>query len=157
MVLAVSFLPRLFGMLGLLEAKRFKNRSAAERAVHLLEFMVNERHAAPEFQLVLNKILCGLDVPVPIADGFDPTEQEIEAVHRMLEGMIGHWKIIGNTSVAGLRSSFLQRQGYLTFENDAWHLQVEGRSFDMLLDQLPWTIAVIKHPWMTRVLHVNWR
>jgi hypothetical protein len=157
MVLAAPFLPRLFGMLGLLEEKRFKGRLTAERAVHLLEFMVNERHAAPEFQLVLNKILCGLDGPVPIADGFDPTEQEIEAVHRMLEGMIGHWKIVGNTSVAGLRSSFLQRQGYLTFENDDWHLQVEGRSFDMLLDQLPWSIAVIKHSWMTRVLHVNWR
>jgi hypothetical protein len=157
MVLAVPFLPRLFSMLGLLEEKRLKNHSTAERAVHLLEFMVNERQAAPEFQLVLNKILCGLDGPAPIADGFDPTEQEIEAVHSMLEGMIDHWKIIGNTSVAGLRSSFLQRQGYLTLEHDAWHMQVEGRSFDMLLDQLPWSIAVIKHPWMTRVLHVNWR
>ena len=144
-------------MLDLLEEKRFKNRTTAERAVHLLEFTVNERHAAPEFQLMLNKIMCGLDGPVPIAGGIDPTEQEIEAVHRMLEGMIDHWKIIGNTSVAGFRSSFLQRQGYLTLEHDAWHLQVEGRSFDMLLDQLPWSIAVIKYPWMTRVLHVKWR
>jgi hypothetical protein len=75
----------------------------------------------------------------------------------MLEGMIGHWKIIGNTSVAGLRSAFLQRQGYLTLTREAWHLQVEGRSYDMLLDRLPWSISVIKHPWMTRVVHVNWR
>jgi hypothetical protein len=157
MVLAGPFLPRLFGLLDWLEEKKFKSRSAAERAVHLLEFMVSKRQAAPEFELVLNKILCGLSSPRPLAGGFDPTDREIDAVQRMLEGMIGHWKIIGNTSVAGLRNSFLQRQGYLTLTQEAWHLQVEGRSYDMLLDRLPWSISVIKHPWMTRVVHVNWR
>jgi len=34
---------------------------------------------------------------------------------------------------------------------------VEPRSFDMLLDRLPWSIATLRLPWMDRVLHVDWR
>ena len=63
----------------------------------------------------------------------------------------------GNTSVAGFRESFLQREGRLHLQNDAWQLLVEPRSFDMLLDQIPWSFATIKHPWMERVVYVEWR
>jgi hypothetical protein len=34
---------------------------------------------------------------------------------------------------------------------------VETRAFDMLLDGLPWAFSVIRHPWMTRTLYVEWR
>ena len=42
-------------------------------------------------------------------------------------------------------------------KGDAWHLLVEPRAFDMLLDQLPWSFSMIKHPWMDRVVYVDWR
>ena len=71
--------------------------------------------------------------------------------------MIANWKVLGNTSVAGLRESFLQRGGSLKRHDEAWRLQVEPRAFDMLLDQLPWGYSTIKHPWMERVIHVDWR
>jgi hypothetical protein len=71
--------------------------------------------------------------------------------------MIQHWKILGSTSVAGLRETFLQREGQLTRRDDHWQLLVEPRPFDMLLDQLPWGYSTVKFPWMQQVMHVDWR
>jgi hypothetical protein len=71
--------------------------------------------------------------------------------------MIENWKTIGQTSVQGFRESFLQRRGSLALKDDAWHLKVEQRTFDMLLDSIPWGFATIKHRWMERVVYVKWR
>jgi hypothetical protein len=70
--------------------------------------------------------------------------------------MISHWSAIGNTSVQGLRQTFLQREGYLSRKEDGWHLQVPKRTFDMLLDKLPWSISTIRLPWMETILWVEW-
>ncbi len=156
-VLAAPYLPRLFAILGLVEGPAFHDQQAAERAVHLLQFMVNESTTSPEYQLVLNKLLCGVRTGVPIVREIVITEQEKDTIESLIRGMIQHWKIIGNTSVAGLREAFLQREGRLQLRDNAWHLLVEPRAFDMLLDQLPWSIATIKLPWMEHVLYVEWR
>jgi hypothetical protein len=71
--------------------------------------------------------------------------------------MIQNWKTIGNTSIAGFRESFLQREGRLQLIDNAWHLIVVPKAFDMLLDQIPWSFSTIKHPWMERVVYVEWR
>jgi hypothetical protein len=42
-------------------------------------------------------------------------------------------------------------------QDEAWRLQVAQGPFDMLIDQLPWGYATIRHPWMKQVLHVEWR
>ncbi len=157
LVLAAPYLPRLFALLELTEESAFKNRKAAERAVHLLQFMVNESIDSPEYQLVLNKILCGVGTGIPITREIEISNREKETIEGLIRGMIQNWKIIGNTSVQGLRESFLQREGRLGLKDDAWHLLVEQRAFDMLLDQIPWSFSIIKHPWMERVVHVTWR
>jgi hypothetical protein len=157
LVLASAYLPRLFDMLGLVEKKRFINRDATERAIHLLEVLANNRTAAPEFQLALNKVLCGVAGAAPIAGGIEITPAEQEAVDGLIRSMIAHWKALGNTSPEGLRTAFLQREGFLALKGDAWHLQVQGRSYDMLLDRLPWPYTPVKYPWMARPIHVEWR
>jgi hypothetical protein len=35
-------------------------------------------------------------------------------------------------------------------------LQVERRGFDILLDQLPWNMGIIKTQWMDEPLSVDW-
>ena len=156
-VIASPYLPRLFTMLNLTEASAFKDREAAERAIHLLQFMVNESTNSPEYQLVLNKILCGVETGIPIARDITVSNQEKETIEGLIKGMIQHWKIIGNTSIAGFRESFLQREGKLSLKEDVWHLLVEPRPFDLLLDQIPWSFSTIRFPWMERVLYVEWR
>jgi hypothetical protein len=156
-VIVGPYLPRLFSMLGLTNKESFTTLSCAYRAVHLIQYIVTRSTVTPEPMLVLNKILCGLPVSAPIPLEIDLRAQEQAAIEDMLTAIIAHWKAIGRTSVAGLRESFLQREGRLVFSDDAWRLRVESKSFDMLLDRLPWGYATVKYPWMKRVLHVEWR
>ena len=157
MVIAAPYLPRLFELLGLTEQSRFTSREAAERGVHLLQYMVDERTSTPEYRLVLNKLLCGVKPGIPIVREIVITDKETEAITNMITAMIQNWKILGNTSVAGFRESFLRREARLMRKNDAWHLQVEEQAFDMLLDQIPWSFSTIKYSWMDRVIFVKWR
>ncbi|MBL8499689.1 MAG: hypothetical protein JNL77_03735, partial [Nitrosomonas sp.] len=157
-VLAAPYLPRLFSMLKLVEEGAFVDRQAAERAVHLLQFMVNEQTQSPEFQLILNKILCGVSTGIPICREIDISAQEQETIEGLIRGMIQNWTTIGNTSISGLRETFLRRKGKLQLKEDGmWYLTVEPGVFDMLLDSLPWSFSVIKHSWMERAVHVAWR
>jgi hypothetical protein len=156
-VLAAPYLPRLWSMLDLTEKGVFKGLLEAERAVHLLQFIANESASSPEYQLVLNKILCGVPAAVSIVRGIDILEKEIEVIEQLLGAMIQHWKIIGNTSITGLRESFMQRPGWLSMKDDAWHLRIQEQAFDMLLDQLPWSFSIIRYPWMEKPVHVKWR
>ena len=157
LVLAAPYLPRLWKMLCLTEGTRFVDRPSAERAVHLLQFMVDTRSRTPEYELVLNKILCGIEISEPICGGIDITDGEQEAVEGLIKGMIVNWKTIGSTSVAGFRASFLQRRGRLVLKENGWHLKVAPKAFDMLLDRIPWSFSTIKHAWMEKVVFVSWR
>jgi hypothetical protein len=157
LVLAVPYIPRLFEMLGLVSDSSFTNPSAAERAVHLLQFMVSGCERCSESQLVFNKILCGLLIDTPIEREVDLTVRERIAVEGLLQAMIRNWAVIGSTSVQGLRESFLQREGKLTHKAHDWHLQVASKPFDMLLNRLPWGFSTVKYAWMRAVVHVNWR
>ena len=156
--LVAPYLPRLFTLLKLVEDGAFVDRRAAERAVHLLQFIVNEQTHSPEYQLILNKILCGISTGIPICREVDISENEKKIIEGLMHGMIQNWKTIGNTSISGLRETFLQRKGKLQLKEDGmWYLTVEPGVFDMLLDSLPWSFSVIKHAWMERAVHVSWR
>ena len=82
---------------------------------------------------------------------------ELEEAAALLEAVIQHWEALRNTSADGLRGTFLVRPGKVTLREDGdWWLQVESKSYDILLDQLPWGIGMIKLPWMQRMLRVEW-
>lgn len=156
-VLLAPYLPRLFVMLGLADDKAFVDTEAAEQAVAVTHYAVTGLEHAPETVLPLDKLLCGLPLHAPVLRERLLAAREREAVEGMLDAVIGHWKALGRTSVAGLRQTFLQREGRLEHRQDAWHLQVPSQTFDMLIDRLPWGFATIRYPWMPEVLHVQWR
>ncbi|WP_240337174.1 contractile injection system tape measure protein [Rufibacter psychrotolerans] len=126
-------------------------------AVHWLQFLVTGQTRTPEPELLLNKLLCGipLDTPVPAEVDLPPIcEKEAQNV---LEAVIRYWVVLKNTSPAGLREGFLQRSGRLSRKPDGdWLLQVEQKSYDMLLGSLPWSYSLIKLPWMPQALWVDW-
>jgi hypothetical protein len=107
--------------------------------------------------LTLNKLLCGVAPDTPVIGEVEITAEERLAIDGLLEAMIQHWKAIGKTSVAGLRESFLQREGRLSHDDNGWRLRVQPRAFDMLLDRVPWGFATTKFAWMEEVIHVEWR
>lgn len=157
LVLTSPYLPRLFDLLGLRDKGSFRNTRSQERAVQLLQYLVDESNDAPDYSLVLNKVLCGLDVKHPVQATIELKDSEKEAMEGLLKGMIEHWKVLKSTSVSGLREAFLQRDGMLRHDQDGWRLSVEPKAYDMLLDQIPWSYSIIRHPWMEEVVHVDWR
>ncbi len=157
LVLAAVYLPHLWSRLGLADAQAFVNDDAAERAAHLLHWLACGHTEAPEQVLVLNKLLCGIELVTPLRAGFEPTNDEREVLDSLLAAMIGQWRSLGGTTSNGLRESFLQRPGALTHDDNGWQLLVKPRSYDMLLDRLPWDFRTVGQPWMKEVLYVQWR
>lgn len=160
LVLLAAYAQRLFGTLGLLNGNVFVDAAAQQRAVHSLAYLVSGDCAGDETAWVLNKLLCGLAIadPVPTCADFDAGTRDL--LDSLLRAVIEHWKTLGQTSIAGLRESFLQRTGRLSQRDGEhgrnWHLKVAPRAFDVLLDRLPWRYSTIKLPWMAEALYVEW-
>ncbi len=158
LVIVAPFLPRYFDVLGMSTGESFKTEAMALRAVHLIQYAVTGMSETEEYLLVFNKILCGLPVDTPVPDGIELIENEIELTHSMLSGIVDNWQVIGNTTTEGFRDTFLNRAGKLEWQEEGyWNLYVEQRSYDLLLDSLPWAIATVKLPWMEHSVHVHWR
>lgn len=153
-VLLHPFLPRLFEVLGIAAGDKLLQ---PDRALCLLHFLVTGQSAAPEYELMLPKILCGIPLETPVESSIELTDAEKEEATALLEAVIRHWEALRNTSLDGLRGTFLIRAGKVSMREDGdWLLQVEAQTYDILLDQLPWSISMIKLPWMQRMLWVEW-
>ncbi|WP_373396428.1 contractile injection system tape measure protein [Algoriphagus halophilus] len=61
-----------------------------------------------------------------------------------------------NTSVDGLRETFLQRDGKISRVENGWKLKVERKTVDIQMNKLPWGIGMIKLPWMNEMMFVDW-
>lgn len=157
LVLLGPYLQRYFDTLKLTAGREFIDSLSAERGVHMLQYMLDGSTNSPEHLLVLNKILCGVKTRVPIARSIDITEQEKTLSETLLRGVIANWPKLKNTSIKGLRESFLQREAQLQRHEDSWKLLVQTKAFDMLLDDLPWGYSTIKLPWMDMAIYVDWR
>lgn len=157
LVLLWPFFNMLFERVGYLEEKQFKNPEMAERAAHLLQFLVSGGAEFPEHLLLLNKLLCGIDPARPLARAVPLTPEERSTGEGLLGAALGRWESLKNTSIAGLRETFLQRPGKLVRGDERLTLTVETKTVDILLDRLPWSIALIKLPWMPLPLYVTWR
>lgn len=161
LVLLHPFLPRMFRQLQVLSddtngKPRIAGTDDASRAVHLLQWLVDAHCDTSEPSLALNKLLCGLELDTPVAPAIVPGEDEITLCWQLLAAVTGNWSSIGNTSAAGLRETFLQRDGRLQRRDGKWTLTVSRKTVDVLVDQIPWGFAVILHPWMSRELAVMW-
>ena len=156
LVLIAVFLPAFFKNLGLLKDNQFKNKKSAERGVHLLQFIAEEREKSPEYVLTLNKILCGLDIFYPVNKSIKLTKKEKKEANDLVGSVIKNWSALKNISVKGFRDSFLIRKGIFTIEERQYNLKVERKSYDMLLERLPWSISIIKHNWMNKPVYVEW-
>lgn len=157
LILLWPFMSFYFERLGLVSDHKFTSVTAAIRGACLLQYLVTGVETRQEHELPLNKILCQLpkNHPVHSTEAFTPEEKDLS--DELLKTAISRWEIIKNTSTEGLRNTFLKREGKLEWQDDKIILTVEPKSFDMLVDKIPWNISVIKLPWMKHTLHVKWR
>ncbi len=128
------------------------------RAAALLHFLATGSEEVYEYELGFIKLLLGLqpEMPLLVSPGLIEA-RDMEECENLLSTVLSYWKVLKSTSVSGLRSSFLQRQGLLRQVDNGWQIQIEPAPFDMLLDYLPWSISVIKLPWMKRPIYTEWR
>jgi len=154
LILLHPFLPLFFEGLNVAGQDPLKY---PEKALQLLGFLVTGNLKTPEYDLVLPKILCGIPVNKPLTEDIEISDGESAEGLALLEAVIGHWEALRDTSPDGFRGSFLYRPGKLIRSIEGgWILQVETRTWDILMDQLPWGIAMIKLPWMKEMLRVEW-
>jgi hypothetical protein len=156
MVLLWAFLKPYFTELGLVDGKAFTGKEAQHRAVHLLQYLAAGDSAYEEHDLVINKILCGVDLTEPIDMHFEITEQEKEESENLLQAVITNWKAIGKTSINSLRGTFLNKEGSLKKTDQGWQLYIERSTIDLLLDRLPWGLSMIRLPWCEEMIYVEW-
>lgn len=94
-----------------------------------------------------------LEVLQPVRELPSGVKEECEL---LLQELIHHWSILKNTSITGLRETFLQRNGKISPVDKGWLLNVEQKGVDVLLNSLPWGIGVIKLPWNATTIFVEW-
>ena len=154
LVLLHPFLPQFFKALDLAAED---NLLQPERAICLLHFMITGQTIAPEYEMILLKIFCNIPLETPVESDMALTDAEKTEAEALLEAVIQHWDALRNTSIEALRGTFLLRLGKLSLRDDGdWLLQVESKTVDILLNQLPWGISMIQLPWMQRMLWVEW-
>lgn len=156
LILLHPFLVKLFENTGYIENKEWVSNKLQQRAIALIHYAVNGEEEYPEFHLMLNKVLCGYEIPESLPVVIKLSEFEKNEADDLLSSVIGHWAALKNTSINGLRETFLLRNGKLTKDQSGWLLQVEDKTADILMNKLPWGISVIKLPWMKDMLRVEW-
>lgn len=161
LVLFQPFLPTLFERLGLLTPDeqgvlRVQGERDASRACHLLQYLCDGRLDQPEPLLLLNKLLAGLPLSQPVAREHEATADELAICDGLMQAVTENWSALRNTTPPVLRETFLVREGKLSRKGENWHLHVQRKTVDVLLNQCPWPFSMIYHPWMSHPIHVTW-
>ncbi|MBB6369159.1 contractile injection system tape measure protein [Chryseobacterium shigense] len=157
LVILHPFLKTLFEKSNLYEHDSWTTEISVQKAVLLTQYLVTGKDEIQENELLLNKILCGYDTGKVINTQLEITDEEKELCKDLLEAVLEHWSVMGKSSVAALQETFLQRNARLEeIRENSFELWVEEKGFDILLDQLPWGIGMIKTPWMGEFLLCNW-
>ena len=157
LVLLHPFLPQLFRNCGWLNKNIFLNDHAQTMAVYALFYLATGNTEAKEYELVFHKFLAGIKWETPL-EAVDPlNEAQKIACDELIRDVLKHWEPLRNTSPAGLRESYLQRNGKLESNYSGWHLSIEHKTLDILLNRLPWGISLIKLPWKADKFTVTWQ
>ncbi|MTB52951.1 contractile injection system tape measure protein [Lewinella sp. W8] len=157
LVILGPFLARYFSTLNMLDGKVFASEEQAIRGAQLLQYVATGLTESPEHLLVFNKILCGLHPSVPVPGSIDLTEKEEQVSSQLLQAVMQNWDKMKNSTVENFRGSFVLRPGMLMEREDQWSLAVESAGYDVLLKFLPWTISVVRLPWMEKFITVDWK
>lgn len=157
LVILHPFLQSLFEQLNLCKNDIWTKKMNQHKAILLTQFMITGQEKSFENELFLNKILCGFPVESVVNTQLKITKKEKEKCYSLLQAVSEYWKVMQKSSVEALQESFLQRNGKIIIQGESrFELWVEEKGFDILLEQLPWGIGMVKTPWMEEYLICNW-
>ena len=147
------------GSVKTIEKGAFANENSQHKALAVLTYAAFGNYAEPPKDAAVMNLLCNLPVtPVLYADELPKvSDSEKELVDSLLQAVVANWKAVGHMSPDGLRGTYFVRNGTVETSGMTDMLTVETKTYDILLDKLPWGYSMIKHPWMKKVLNVKWR
>lgn len=157
LVLLHPYLGHLFDRVGLFEDGDFRSLRARKEAAIYLNYILLNDEKYDEENLTLNKILCGLNIDEIIDFDIELTDVMKDTAVSMLDAFIAHWTKISNSTHDGVRGGWLWREGKLLVKEDSFELTVEQKAYDILMDQLPFSLSHITYSWMKKPLYVIWR
>lgn len=150
---------RLLSMLDYLNEARkdIKDTKSRIRAIFLLQYLTcQEEKEYRETELVFNHLLVGLPMHIPLPKRLELTAEEKQIADSLLSAVKAHWPKMNGTSVKGFLQSFVTRTGRLEEQDEKWVLTVDDRTYDILLDSVPWGFRQIRLPWMKKYIQVKW-
>lgn len=156
LILLWPFLGQFLTAMGLVVDGEFRSENDQKKATLVLQHLINPEPELDEYRLPLNKLMCGLPISEPVGKSINLSGGEADQCKNLLEATIHNWSALRGTSVEGFQSSFLLRKGVLKRHDSHWLLQVEKMPFDMLMDQLPWPISIVRLSWMNKPIYVEW-
>ncbi len=155
LVLLLPYIKPFLENLDLVIDNDFISQSARFKACNILHFLAAGIAAVDESELLLPKILCGVEI-YEFVEPVEINEEKVKAeTDDLLKSVIQYWEVLKNTSVESLRETFLQRDGQLKIES-AFMLQVSNSGVDILLGKLPWGFRNYKLPWMQKSIITEW-
>lgn len=155
-ILLHPFLTDLFSQCGWLKAKQFVSQQAQFNAMYALHYAATGSCSAQENELLVYKFLLGIPLLAPVPRKIILNDEIKKHIDDLLLAVIQHWSALKNTSIDGLRQSFLQRAGSIQVLDEGYRLTVEKQSIDILLERLPWTYNLIVLPWLKQPVFVSW-
>jgi hypothetical protein len=156
LVLFHLFIPTYFKRLNLLNDEgEFIDIDAQYKAVHLLQILASDAKY-DEHELVLNKILCNLEISETIPMDVELSEAETNLAMELNKVVLQRWEKMSNSSIEHFRAAFIMRDGRLILKEDGWYLTVEKRGYDIILSTIPWAFGVVKFKWMPKFLYTEW-
>ncbi len=150
---------RLLSMLDYLNEARkdIKDTKSRIRAIFLLQYLTcQEEKEYRETELVFNRLLVGLPMHIPLPKRLELTAEEKQIADSLLSAVKAHWPKMNGTSMKGFLQSFVTRTGRLEEQDEKWVLIVDDRTYDILLDSVPWGFRQIRLPWMKKYIQVKW-
>lgn len=154
LVILNPFLKHFFKGIGLLNEENALTDKVL--AAHVLHYVATGRERDFEQLMAFEKYLVGIDpfesIPREIAIS-DAIKAESE---NLLKAVRDNWKPLQSSSSASLRETFIQRHGKLIHESTNPRLVIERKTVDVLMNQLNWTISIIRLPWLDEIIFVEW-
>lgn len=156
LILLHPFLKQFFTTTGIIGKQGILSKENFDLAVQSLHFLATGNENAFEGNLVFEKFLCGVPLKMPVQKQSLLSDLIKNEANELLIEVVRNWPVLKNTSADGLRQMFIQRDGKLIQEDSKYKLIVERKAQDVLLERINWNIAVIKLPWIEKILFTEW-
>lgn len=154
LILLHPFLRPFFTEIGLMEGNQL---SDPELAAHVLHFLATGNEKAWEYELQFEKFLCGIPDDEPLRQERIISEKIKSESENLLAAVLEHWKVLKSDSPDLLRFEFLQREAKIIEEEfQTTRLVFARKAQDILLDNLPWNLGIVKVDWLKDLLFVEW-